>query len=397
MADKTSKKEGSNRVIPLRQAGKTVSDNFDRPSKLLFDEVLKHEQNEIDETQATQATSPTSPTSPAIEVKQKVNKSVGVSPEKDFQKVANSIVREIVPSGIFIGKSKLIYDCLYLLTRGAINPTRSVRVTKRVLMSKAGIGSERTLLKNLTHLKSHGLIKITEYEGQHEGNEYEVFLPEELLNSSTQSTIPTPRTPHHAEQSLQKVGTLPPAQNEVRTVGLNVDTKTTYEDSKTIFKDLKYIDDESKIIEIIVLLNEAAKRATGKDLTTKDFDGLKEIIEIVISETDTARTRTQSVSVYMKLAAENLRRRLYVKKTGIKPKTITNNNNWSEIGKNQSEADEYDEQGNYIPKSLDERGREEALQILRDYQSWDAPIKDSQRFYTEEDWIWLMENLTENN
>lgn len=392
MPDKTSEKKDSKRVIPLRQAGKTVIDNSDRPSKLLFDEVLKHEQNDTGNTQVTQPTPLTQPTPPTVKTKQKVNKSIGVSPERDFQKVANSIVREIVPSGIFIGKSKLIYDCLYLLTRGAINPARSVRVTKRILMNKAGIGSERTLLKNLTHLKSHGLIKITEYEGQHGGNEYEVFLPEELSDSITQPTAPTPRTAHHAEQSPQKVGTLPPAQNEVSAVGLNVDVKAVYEKSKTIFKDLEYIDDESNIVEIIVLLNDAARRATGKDLTAKDFEALKEIIEIIISETDIARTRTQSVSVYMKLAAENLRRRLYAKKPEIRSKNILDNN-WSEVGRNQSEIAEYDEQGNYIPKPLDEKGLEEALKILLDCKSWNAPVEDSKRFYTEEDWKWLMQNL----
>ena len=61
MPDKTSKKENSKRVIPLRQAGITVSDNSERPSKILFDEVLKHEQNEINNLpdHPTHATYPT--------------------------------------------------------------------------------------------------------------------------------------------------------------------------------------------------------------------------------------------------------------------------------------------------------------------------------------------------
>ena len=262
-------------------------------------------------------------------------------------------------------------------------------------MTKAGIGSERTLLKNLTHLKSHGLIKITEYEGQHEGNEYEVFLPEELSISITLPTAPTPRTPHHAEHSPQKVETLPPVESEVSGVGLNVDNTAPYKNPKTIFKDLSNIDDDSKIVEIINLLNDAAKRATGKDLTAKDFEALKDIVEIIISETDLARTRTHSVSVYFKLAAENLRRRLYAKKTGIKTKNAPEEKIWIEVGKNTEQIDEYDEQGNYIPKPLDENGRKEALKILREYQSWDAPVEDSGRFYTPEDWEWLMKNLPE--
>src|ERR671912_69734 len=43
-----------------------------------------------------------------------------IAPKRDFMKVANSITREAVPSGLFTGKSKQLYDYLYSLTRGAI-------------------------------------------------------------------------------------------------------------------------------------------------------------------------------------------------------------------------------------------------------------------------------------
>jgi hypothetical protein len=109
------------------------------------------------------------------------------APEKDFTRVANSIVREAVPDGLFIGKSKQIYDYLYSITRGAVQPVRSVRVTKADLMRNAGIGAERTLRKNLAHLQSLGLIKITEFIGQKFGNSYETFLPEETASQSLQS------------------------------------------------------------------------------------------------------------------------------------------------------------------------------------------------------------------
>ncbi len=109
------------------------------------------------------------------------------APEKDFTRVANSIVREAVPDGLFIGKSKQIYDYLYSITRGAVQPVRSVRVTKADLMRNADIGAERTLRKNLAHLQSLGLIKITEVVGQRYGNEYETFLPEEIAAELPQS------------------------------------------------------------------------------------------------------------------------------------------------------------------------------------------------------------------
>lgn len=109
------------------------------------------------------------------------------APEKDFTRVANSIIREAVPDGLFIGKSKQIYDYLYSITRGAVQPTRSVRVTKTNLMRSADIGAERTLRKNLAHLQSLGLIKITELVGQRYGNEYETFLPEEITSKLPES------------------------------------------------------------------------------------------------------------------------------------------------------------------------------------------------------------------
>jgi hypothetical protein len=109
------------------------------------------------------------------------------APEKDFTRVANSIIREAVPEGLFIGKSKQIYDYLYSITRGAVNPVRSVRVTKADLMSNANIGAERTLRKNLAHLQSLGLIKITEFVGERQGNSFETLLPEEIPSESLQS------------------------------------------------------------------------------------------------------------------------------------------------------------------------------------------------------------------
>ena len=113
--------------------------------------------------------------------------SKAAAPEKDFTRVANSIMREAVPDGLFIGKSKQIYDYLYSITRGAVQPTRSARATKASLMRNADIGSERTLRKNLIHLQSFGLIKIIEFVGERQGNEYETFLPEETVAELPQS------------------------------------------------------------------------------------------------------------------------------------------------------------------------------------------------------------------
>ena len=168
--------------------------------------------------------------------------------------------------------------------------------------------------------------------------------------------------------------------------------KDSYSDAKTFFKDFEYIDDDLQLIQVLTILNKAAKKATGKDLTAKDFEALKEITEIIILETDLARTRTKTISTYLKFAAENLRRRLYSRKAEPRTKSSSNEKQWIEVGKNE-QSDEYDEQGNYIPKPLGEKGLSEALKVLSEYQSWDAPLEESKRFYTAEDWEWLMENL----
>ena len=100
-----------------------------------------------------------------------------VSPTRDFTKVANSITRQAIPAGLFTGKSKQLYDCLYALTRGAIVPARTVRMSRPKLMKKSGIGSRVTFDANIERLKDVGLLVVRHITGEHEGNEYAVFYP----------------------------------------------------------------------------------------------------------------------------------------------------------------------------------------------------------------------------
>ena len=103
-----------------------------------------------------------------------------VAPTRDFQKVANSITRVAVPAGIFKGKCKQLYDYLYSKTRGAIVPTKEVRLTRREIMRGSDIGSTKTLFLNMRHLRNSGLVTWDERVGPHEGNVYTVYLPEEM-------------------------------------------------------------------------------------------------------------------------------------------------------------------------------------------------------------------------
>ena len=157
-----------------------------------------------------QPTPPTPRTPPTPPTARTPPPSSPTAPERDFARVANSIVRDAIAGGYFTGKSKQLYDYLYSRTRGAITPLRSIHVTKPLLMKGASIGSERTLLKNLAHLKNIGLIQVNVTDGEHSGNEYTVFLPEEIGLPRTPPTPPTPPTAQHLRHAPQKVGYVPP-------------------------------------------------------------------------------------------------------------------------------------------------------------------------------------------
>jgi hypothetical protein len=102
-----------------------------------------------------------------------------VSPQRDFNKRANSLERLALPAGIFPGSSKKLYDALYLRTRGAVTPKRTVRATKRELIDWSGIRNIKTIDSHLKYFGAIGLV-ISEWErGQNAGSLYEVLLPEE--------------------------------------------------------------------------------------------------------------------------------------------------------------------------------------------------------------------------
>lgn len=241
-------------------------------------------------TPPTPRTPPTSPTPP-------------IAPERDFTRVANSIVREAVAGGCFIGKSKQIYDFLYQRTRGAVVPKRSIRIPKPELMKGSDIGSERTLLKNLAHLKSIGLVEIGYTDGKHEGNEYTVLLPEEigLKAEPATRTPPTPPTPRHART---EVGYLPPVESGVGGVGSNPLESTTSGVPNTSFNTSeKKFDDEAAPRP----LREVERELTGRE---SGMEAWSPFFELVATELRIAAART-TVSSVPAFLTEHLRRRLF--------------------------------------------------------------------------------------
>ena len=344
--------------------------NNEHPLDKIIPELPEHADTlEAEPTPPTQATPPTSDTQPTPPILKPV------SPKKDYGKVANSIVRDAMAQGIFIGKSKQIYDFLYLQTRAAVQPKRSIRMTKGNLMRGSAIGSERTLLKNLNHLKFLGLVKITEFDGQHGGNEYEIFLPEE-----TQATPPTPPTARQSPNPPQKVGTVPPAESGVSGVGQTSMFAGENIPLRHSFKDIEGSDDER--FRVFRKLESAAREKTGRDLTEKDYSALLDVFDLLIAETEIAAARTNSISAYIPFMAENLRRRLHAKpkfeKKGTEAKKDT-------VGKTSISA----------PEPLDEESKVTLLKTYREGftnygMEW---VDQNERFFTPEDWEWLKSNL----
>ena len=121
----------------------------------------------------------TTPLSPSVPLTPSVPLSGPVAPERDFNKRANSLERDALPSGMFPGSSKSLYDALYLRTRGAIKPCRTVRATKKDLADWSGIRNRKTIDGHLRYLTACGLLERKWELGNNEGYLFEVKLPEE--------------------------------------------------------------------------------------------------------------------------------------------------------------------------------------------------------------------------
>ena len=238
------------------------------------------------------------------------SKVMPVAPERDFTRVANSIVRDVVPGGYFIGKSKQVYDYLYQRTRGAIVPVRSVTISKPALMQGCGIGSERTLLKNLAHLKGLGLVNVTYTDGKHEGNSYEVFLPEEV-GLRTPRTPPTPATSGTSRHARAEVPPVPPVESGVRDVAPDLVESTTSGGPKTLIKTNTDYDDEA-FADFVSALKKATREVTGREVSPTERQRWSELADLLVTELKIAAGRT-TVSNVPAFFTEHLRRRLWKK------------------------------------------------------------------------------------
>jgi hypothetical protein len=227
-------------------------------------------------------------------------------------KVANSITRQAVPLGFFGeqgGKSKQLYDYLYSQTRGAVVPSRKVRIPKEKLMRKAGIGSEVTLKKNLRRLRAARLVQENIVPGTHGGNEYEVFLPEEV-GLTTGATPSTPSTESSPSQDREPVEAL---ESRGSSPGLtDASVRVSGEDKTFVSKTGERIDDDDAkaLFGLVTALKTINRELTGKELSRADTDRWRELAEVLVAELKIAAART-TVSSVPAFLAEHLRRRLW--------------------------------------------------------------------------------------
>ena len=222
------------------------------------------------------------------------------SPQRDFNKRANTLDRLALPAGIFPGSSKKLYDALYVRTRGAVVPVKSIRATKRELSEWSGIRNAKTIDAHLRYFSAVGLIVSTWEKGQNDGALYEVLLPEETSGLFMGSRGVTPR---HVG-SPQNLGSPHPTYLPLKS--------TVYEDRKTLIQ--KNDDDdeekEEKYLSLALLLSDAEKELTGKN--SSKSEQWEELAELLVTELRMAAGRT-TVSNVPAFLTEHLRRRLWKK------------------------------------------------------------------------------------
>ena len=311
-----------------------------------------------------------------------------VSPERDFAKLPNSVKRA-VEKGKFPGSSLAIYLYLYSLTRAAIKPKRNIRVSKPNLKAGSNIRADKTLLRYLDHLERIGFIRKTVFNGDHEGNEFEVFLPEEIKD--TQPTyLPTYLPTEQPTYLTKEIPMVPMKRQEVGRYVEVEEKKHTYEKGKDSFlkKDIRN-DDDVRVHEAFLMmakkLDEAVKKITGKGVSKTEVEKWGTLADLLILELEVAASRTDAVSSVPAFLTEILRRQFFAfrqqhKSSIHKPGKV----NRDTVGKSDSES--------YEIKPLDESGREAALDQLREFAGDDF-LNDFKKWYTVEDWSWMMEEL----
>jgi hypothetical protein len=227
-----------------------------------------------------------------------------VAPERDFQRIPNSITRKAIPEGVFRGKSKQVWDYLWSVTRGAVVPVTSTRKSRREIKAGSGLGSMVTVDAALDHLENAGLIAVRPAVGSFSGNEYEVFTPDEAYTSTSSITSTTRIT--------QKVDELDVLESSSTSTTQAVESKDTSGQPNTSFKTKDINTDDEAFAEFAAAIRKTAKEITGKETTKAEATRWAEVADVLMTELKIAAGRT-TVSSVPAFLAEHLRRRLWKK------------------------------------------------------------------------------------
>lgn len=247
------------------------------------------------------------------------NPTLPAAPQRDFNKRANSLDRMALPAGIFPGSSKKLYDALYIRTRGAVTPVKTIRATKRELSDWSGIRNAKTIDAHLRYFSAVGLIISSWERGQNDGSLYEVLLPEETSGLFVRSggvTPPDPTlrgvTPPEGE-SPQNLGSPPPQKMGSPHPTYVPLESTTSENPKTSFKTNTENDDDDEALALFAAtMKRVAKEITGRELSAAEAARWGELADVLATELKIAAGRT-TVSSVPAFLTEHLRRRLWKK------------------------------------------------------------------------------------
>jgi hypothetical protein len=311
-----------------------------------------------------------------------------ISPARNFTKVPNSITKKAIPEKLFKGLSKHTYDILYRQTRGAVNPSRKIQLTKIEIMKKTGL-SFNTIQTHIRYLKEAGLLRVEMIIGKHEGSIYEILIPEEIKKITKDN--PTQDNPTQPNPTLK---TQPDTIQVLGHLGLSnsIENKDTYSSAKTSFKDIENNDDEA-FAPMLKVLIDGCEKVAGKNPSKSQKGNWKELAELLVMELEIAAARTKSVSNVPAFLTEHLRRRLLGKAAMLKSKA----SNSLQVGKaNDPKAEEVEE---YQAEALSEQGREAVLKTMQEYigKGQKEFVMSQQDSYTREDWDWLTQELKQEN
>ena len=309
---------------------------------------------------------------------------------KDFQKIPNSVTRQFLAQGIFKGKSKQVWDYLWSVSRGAINPSRFVRKSRPEIKNGTGIGSFVTVDKAIKYLEDVGLLKKIELSGSHDGNKFEIFTPEEIasLTSIASNASNTSYTQKVDILVLPESSNTSKAQTPVDT-GENASLKT-------FFKDNKDNDDDLALAGFAAKIEASSRKLTGRGFSKREAAKWEQLADLLILELEIAASRTEGISSVPAFLTEVLRRQFFASKQNqtneLKSLSKTSFKTNSKLQPDTVGKSALPTSENYEIKPLDEQGREVALVQLEEFAN-ESFLGDFAKWYTLQDWQWLTDRL----